>query len=135
MSLVLDSSVTLAWIYSDETTGEIRRIFDRILVQGAWVPTLWRLEVANVLEMGCRRGRYDANFRDAALADLALLSIREDGDTGKHAWGAALRLASHHKLTLYDAVYLELAHRRSLPLATLDNELRNAALAENIEVL
>ena len=132
MSLVLDSSVTLAWVYAAETTGAISDVLARVIESGAWVPALWRLEIANVLEMGVRKGRTDAAFRDAALADLALLPITVDPETDRHAWGATAKLAARHRLTLYDAAYLELARRRSLPLATLDAELRVAAAAEDI---
>src|SRR5579871_1530647 len=135
MSLVLDSSVTLAWVYSNETTVAIRRVFDLVNATGAWVPALWRLEVANILEMGVRRGRHDAKFRDATLRDLALLPISIDQETEEHAWGATLRLAERHRLTLYDAAYLELAKRRSLALATLDRELRSAAKAGKVALL
>lgn len=132
MSLVLDSSATLAWVYSAETTEAISDVLARVIESGAWVPALWRLEIANVLEMGVRKGRTDAAFRDAALADLALLPISVDPETDRHAWGATVKLAARHRLTLYDAAYLELARRRSLPLATLDAELRVAAAAEDI---
>lgn len=135
MSLVLDSSATLAWIYADETTQSIRDVFDAVSENGAWVPALWRLEVANILEMSTRRGRHDAAFRDATLADLSLLPIRLDPETNEHTWDTTLRLASRHKLTLYDAAYLELAQRRSLPLATLDQDLRGAARLERVPVL
>ena len=135
MSLVLDSSVTLAWVYSAETTEEVTGIFARVVESGAWVPALWRLEVANVLEMGVRKGRTDATFRDAALADLALLPITVDPETDRQAWGATAKLAARHHLTLYDAAYLELARRRCLPLATLDSELRVAATAEDVALL
>ena len=135
MSLVLDSSATLAWIYSDETTDPIRYVFDTVGEDGAWVPGLWKLEVANILEMGVRRGRHDAAFRDATLADLALLSISLDPETDRQAWGATAQLAARHRLTLYDAAYLELAQRRGLPLATLDRELRSAASAEAVVLL
>jgi predicted nucleic acid-binding protein len=131
----MDSSVTLAWIYSEETTSAVRRVFDLLSEGGAWVPGLWRLEVANILEMGVRRGRHDAAFRDSTLADLALLPIVVDPETDRQAWGPTARLAERHKLTLYDAAYLELALRRGLPLATLDRELRTAAAAENLVVL
>lgn len=130
MSVVLDSSIALAWIYADETTGAVRAVFEGLAQEGGWVPALWRLEVANVLEMGVRRGRHDAAFRDASLADLALLPIRLDPETDQHAWGATARLAARHRLTLYDAANLELARRRELPLATLDGALRAAAAAE-----
>lgn len=132
MSLVLDSSATLAWVYSAETTEAISDVLARVIESGAWVPALWRLEIANVLDMGVRKGRTDAAFRDAALADLALLPISVDPETDRHAWGATVKLAARHRLTLYDAAYLELARRRSLPLATLDAELRVAAAAEDI---
>lgn len=135
MSLVLDSSVTLAWIYMDERTDAITAVFDRVTDSGAWVPALWKLEIANVLEMGVRRGRTDRGFLEATLTDLELLPIQADPDTGKHAWRSTLRLAQRYRLTLYDAAYLELALRRSLPLATLDLELRNAAEAESITLL
>jgi predicted nucleic acid-binding protein len=135
MTLVLDSSVTLAWVYSDETTKPVRRVFDLITANGAWVPALWRLEVANILEMGVRRGLGDAAFRDATLADLSLLPITPDAETDRQAWGATLRLAERHRLTLYNAAYLELALRRTMPLATLDHELRAAASAEGVKLL
>ncbi len=135
MSLVLDSSVTLAWIYSAETTEAISDVLARVIESGAWVPALWRLEIANVLEMGVRKGPTDAAFRDAALADLGLLPITLDPETDRHAWGATAKLAARHRLTLYDAAYLELARRRSLPLATLDRDLRAAAAAEDIIVI
>ncbi len=135
MSLVLDSSVTLAWVYSEEITPEIREVFALATASGAWVPALWRLEVANVLEMGVRSRRNSGAFRDATLADLALLPIQVDAETNRQAWGPTLRLATRHRLTLYDAAYLELAKRRELPLATLDAELRGAARAEKIGLM
>ncbi|MGB7761818.1 MAG: type II toxin-antitoxin system VapC family toxin [Bryobacteraceae bacterium] len=129
---MLDSSVTLAWVYSAETTVAISNVLAKVIESGAWVPGLWRLEIANVLEMGVRKGRTDGAFRDAALADLALLPITVDGETDRHAWGPTAKLAARHCLTLHDAAYLELARRRSLPLATLDQDLRAAAAAEDI---
>lgn len=72
---------------------------------------------------------------DATLADLALMPIRLDPDTDRQAWTVTVRLASRHKLTVYDAAYLELALRRGLPLATLDTDLRAAAAAEGVVLL
>ncbi len=124
MSLVLDSSVTLSWLYSDELTPATQQVFDRVVSDGAWVPSLWRLEVANSLQNAVRRRRISGEFRDAALTDLALLNIDIDSDTDTFAWSATLRLAERCGLTLYDAAYLELAQRLGLPLAALDQELR-----------
>lgn len=135
MSLVIDSSATLAWVYSEETTDAIRQVFDLVIADGAWVPAHWKLEVANVLEIGVRRGRTDAVFRDSTLVDLAVLPIRLDPETERQAWSATMRFAERRRLTLYDAAYLELAYRRGLPLATLDEELRAAAAQEKIPLL
>jgi predicted nucleic acid-binding protein len=135
VSLVLDSSARLAWIYSDETTLPIRQLFDTVAEEGAFVPALWRLEVANSLTFAVRKGRIDAGFRQASLADLALLDITTDPETDFHAWAETLSLADRFRLTLYDAAYLELAVRRRLPLATLDAELRAAATAIGVHLL
>jgi predicted nucleic acid-binding protein len=85
--------------------------------------------------MAVRRRRLDAIYRDASLAELALMPITIDADTNTYAWTTTLRLAERFSLTLYDAAYLELAQRRSLPLATLDQELRAAAPALSIALL
>lgn len=135
MSLVLDSSVTAAWFYSEETTPAIRHVQAIVAQNGAWAPTLWKLEIANIFQMGVRRRRTDAAFRDAALTDLALLPIHLDAETDRQAWGAILHLAVRHNLTLYDAAYLELSKRRGLPLATLDADLRAAAHKEKVPLL
>jgi predicted nucleic acid-binding protein len=135
MTLVLDSSATLAWIYSDETTNSIRRVFESVGEEGAVVPALWRLEIANSLTVAVRRGRVDTNFRRAALTDLALLDIAIDDQTDVHAWGETLRVADLFKLTVYDAAYLELAQRRNLSLATLDGELRAAAKSLDLRLM
>src|SRR5262249_1684119 len=97
VSLVLDSSATLAWIYSEETSGPIRHLFDTVAKEGALVPALWRLEVANSLTVAVRRGRIDADFRRASLADLALLDIMTDPHTDFHAWSETLRLADRFR--------------------------------------
>ena len=135
MSLVLDSSAALAWIYAEETTDAVRRVFEIVAEDGAFVPALWRLEVANSLTVAVRRRRIDVEFRNAALADLALLDIATDPHTDAHGWTTILHLADRFRLTLYDAAYLELAHRRSLPLASLDEELRGAGRALGVPLL
>jgi predicted nucleic acid-binding protein len=135
MSMVLDSSATLAWIYGDEVSAATRELFERVADGGAVVPALWRLEIANSLTVAIRRGRIDADFRRAALADLALLDITTDQHTDPRAWGETLALADHFRLTVYDAAYLELAQRRGLPLATLDGDLRAAAVGLGLELL
>jgi predicted nucleic acid-binding protein len=82
-----------------------------------------------------RRRCIDTEFRRAALADLALLDITTDPHTDSLAWGETLTLADRFGLTVYDAAYLELAQRRTLSLATLDEELCAAAAALGVPVL
>lgn len=135
MSLVLDSSITVAWLYRDEATKLVDQIFEDLIQASAWVPALWPLEVANVLQIGIRRQRHAADFRDRVLAELSEFPIHVDPETDRQAWGATARLAERHRLTVYDASYLELALRRSLPLATLDGDLRAAAEAEKVPLL
>jgi predicted nucleic acid-binding protein len=135
LSLVLDSSATLAWLYSDEITEAIRSVFEAVAEHGAVVPALWRLEIANSLTVAARRGRIDSEFRRAALGDLAMLDITTDTHTDANAWGQTLQLADQFGLTMYDAAYLELAQRRRLPLATLDEKLRASATDCGVELL
>ncbi|MGD0272058.1 MAG: type II toxin-antitoxin system VapC family toxin [Candidatus Sulfotelmatobacter sp.] len=135
MSLVLDSSVALAWVYANETTDAILRVFDSVRVDGAWIPGLWRWEIANVLQLNVRRGRHSEDFRDDAVDTLALLPVKVDAEADRQAWSATLHLAERHGLTVYDAAYLEIASRRKIPLATLDRQLRAAATGEGIQLL
>jgi predicted nucleic acid-binding protein len=110
-------------------------VFDRIVISGAWVPSLWRLEVANSLHMAVKRKRISEGFRDDSLVDLDLLPVSIDPETDRQAWGTTLELAVSSGLTVYDASYLELAIRRHFPLATLDRELRTAAKASGVKLL
>ena len=129
MSLVLDASLTVSWYFDDEATPLTDAILDRVSENGAVVPTLWRLEVANAFQSAIRRKRMTVRYRDEALIGLTQLPITTDADTNTYAWTTTLRLAERFALTIYDAAYLELAQRQSLPLATLDAELREAAAA------
>jgi predicted nucleic acid-binding protein len=135
VSFVLDSSITVAWLYREEATKSVDAVFENLIEASAWVPALWHLEVANVLRIGIRRKRHAADFRDRVLSDLSEFLIHVDPETQRQAWGATARLAERHGLTLYDAAYLELALRRRLPLATLDRDLRAAASNENTLLL
>ncbi len=135
MSLVLDSSAALAWIYDDETTDPIRLVFSMVAEQGAFVPSLWRLEIANSLTSAVRRGSVGDEFRRAALADLGDLDIVVDAETDSHAWTATLEFADRFLLTVYDAAYVELAQRRALPLATLDRDMQRAGAQLGLKVL
>ena len=135
MTLVLDSSVTVAWLFRDEQTDAGRQVLQMVAESGAIVPALWRIEVANALQTAIRRGRIDADYRAASIADLQLLDISVDAESDPHVWTTTLNLSDRFGLTLYDAVYLELAQRRSLPLASLDRQLREAATELGLRLL
>lgn len=135
-AFVLDCSVTMSWFFAGESTPATDRILDRLNLGGrAVVAQHWRLEVGNTLLMGERRKR--CTTADAAhfLGILESLSIDTDDETGAKATTATLALARTHGLSLHDAAYLELAMRRSLPLATLDRELRSAAKKVGVKCL
>ena len=135
MSLVIDSSMTLAWYFEDEKTEESTAVLRQVADTGAVVPALWRLEVLSGLQVALRRGRITLAYRDASLSDLRALPIAIDRSTNRQAWSATLRLCDRFALTPYDAAYLELALRRRLPLATLDGELVRAAQTESVELV
>lgn len=134
-NLVIDSSVALAWCLPDEDLPELEGVERRVAEHGAMAAAHWPLEVANGLVFAVRRGRIDTDFRDSALRDLAALPIVLDEETAGQAWGETLRLADAHKLTIYDAAYLELSIRRNLTLATLDRALADAARAEGVPLV
>jgi predicted nucleic acid-binding protein len=130
---VLDASVTLAWALAGEVRAEeARALVHRVADEAAIVPALWRLEVGNGLLMGERRGRIRTERVDAVWRQLGELPIEIDAETNARAWNGTAALARRHGLTLYDAAYLELAARRSLPLATFDGPLARAATAEKV---
>jgi predicted nucleic acid-binding protein len=132
MSVVLDCSATLAFLLDDELTPAASSLLDKIVRDGAVVPSLWYLEVANSLSMAVRRKRIPGSARSDFLRHLGGLGIDVDDETHVHAWGATLKLADIHNLSIYDASYLELAQRRRLPLATLDTALAVAAKASGV---
>jgi predicted nucleic acid-binding protein len=110
-------------------------LLDRVAETGAVAPSLWPLEALNGLLMAERRKRLDGKRRQRLAGFLRGLPVTLDAETGDQAWTATARLADRHRLTLYDAAYLELAQRRRLPLATLDEELIKAGKAIGMRLL
>jgi predicted nucleic acid-binding protein len=135
MSFVLDNSVALAWCFEDEQSPAVMALLDRVTETGAVAPLLWPLEALNGLLVAERRRRLNAATRAALTAFLRELPIMLDLDTAERAWGEAAQLAERFRLSVYDATYLELALRRRLPLASLDQGLREAATAVGVDVL
>jgi predicted nucleic acid-binding protein len=127
--LVLDGSVTLAWLFQDEQDPYADAIIAKLPNLEMLVPRLWHLEVANLLLVGERRGWCSQADTTQWLTYLGGLPIVLDSETETRAWSDTLNLARQHGLSVYDASYLELAVREGIPLATLDAKLKAAAKA------
>lgn len=126
-AFVLDCSATLPWVFASEATPGTDHLLEILAAGGrAWVPALWHLELANALLGAQRRSRIDRAGIETFLATLGVFDVAVDPETMDVAWTRTVALAESFGLTTYDAAYLELALRRSLPLATLDQPLRTA---------
>ena len=126
MAFVLDCSVTMAWIFIDESDQRTETLRDELPQDFAVVPALWSMEVANALLVAKRRGRIHAREWPEVRNLLGALPIEIDTFTWDAVMVRALELADRHELSVYDAMYLELAVRRGLSLATLDKRLADA---------
>jgi predicted nucleic acid-binding protein len=123
---ILDCSISASWCLKDESNEEATRILERMSEDEALVPSIWPVEMANVLVVAERKSRISTT--DAARAVEILLSLPIHADKGNLENLSTIRLlAREHKLSAYDACYLELAQRTRLPIATLDHALQAAA--------
>ena len=132
MPFVLDASVSASWGLADEDDAIADLALDRIGGDEALVPSLWWFEMRNILVMNERRGRLTEAATTEFLADLSRFRVTID-DAPSEA--AVLELARRHRLTVYDASYLELAARRRIALATLDSALAEAARREGVALI
>jgi predicted nucleic acid-binding protein len=127
--LVLDASVALAWVVdrnADPYAAEVQRSIGGGV--RAVVPVLWQLELSNVLLIVQRRGLMTAEDVDAGLRYFErFLASRAEVVAAFSEMREILRLGRELNLTSYDALYLDLAIREGLPLATLDRRLAQAA--------
>ena len=135
MSVVIDSSVALTWCFDDEASAQTDAFFERVRDEGAVVPALWHLELANVLLQAEKRGRIATGDVATRLELIAELPIATDHETSARAWREVIALARAQGLTAYDAAYLELAVRRGLPLSTRDAALKGAARRIGVAIL
>jgi predicted nucleic acid-binding protein len=126
---VLDCSVALAWFFADEADPYADSVAKSFKDATAIVPGLFHLEIANILLVGERRKRNNRAQADSFLTRLAALPLVVDGQTASRAWSDTIALARTCGLSTYDAAYLEVAVRETLPIATLDDEIRDAAIA------
>jgi predicted nucleic acid-binding protein len=135
MNFVIDCSVAMAWCFEDEATEFTDSLLDLLGEGSATVPSIWPLEVANVLTISERRGRTNQAKISTFLQLQSHLPITVDPHTAEKALTDILTLARANRLTSYDAAYLELALRKGLPLATLDRELKQVARNLGLPIL
>lgn len=133
MTIVLDTSVAMAWCFEDEANPVADAVLDRLRDEDARVPSLWPLEVANVLLIAERRGRISEAQGTRFVGPLEALPIHFD--TGGANPASVLDAGRRHGLSAYDACYLVLAEHLGVPLATLDHGLAAAGQAAGVTVL
>ena len=131
-AIVIDNSVFLSWCLGDEDDATAAQAMQRVAKEGGVVPRIWWYELRNALLMNERRGRISLRQVSDTLADSLALGIAIDDE---HDGSLLLGIARGHSLTVYDAAYLEVAVRRSLPLATLDRRVRIAAEAIGVSTI
>jgi predicted nucleic acid-binding protein len=129
MPLIVDATVTLAWCYPEESNAYADAVLERIRHSGAGAPCIWHLETANALLVGERRERLTLEQVGRFVRLLAAPPVTVDVEGATHALGRAIGLAREHRLSAYDASYLELALREGVALVTQDARLRTAAQA------
>jgi len=137
LSFVLDNSVSMRWLFGDGKAQDIAHadsVLERLKQTGAIVPVTWGLEVAHVLARAEAKALVTGAQSGTFLQILEGIDITADAATFTHALSGTLQLARSYKLSAYDASYLELALRLSLPLATLDENLQKAAIKAGVKM-
>jgi predicted nucleic acid-binding protein len=130
--LVLDASVTLSLCFPEERTPSLLALQDSFASRAAIVPPLWWYEVSNALLQAKRRARLPGGDVEPVMKLIRGLPLITDALGLERLFDSVFALAEQYKLTVYDASYLELAIRRQLPLATLDEALRSAASSAGV---
>ena len=132
---VVDNSVVMSWCFKDEANQYADSVLDRLTDATALVPSIWALEVINVLLVAERRKRVSEADSVRFTTLLSQLPIIVEYENVELIMKDLLTLARVHNLSSYDAPYLDLAMRKGLPIATLDNRLIEAATAVDVKIL
>ncbi len=135
MPFVVDASMTLSWCFADEATPYTRGVLAALKKTYALVPALWPFEVANTLALAERRKRITQEGVAEFVERLRMLPIQVERREAVWLCQATIRLAREHRVTAYDAAYLDLAKREELSLATLDHDLQAAGRTLGITAL
>jgi predicted nucleic acid-binding protein len=131
---VVDNSVVMSWYFKDETNKYADTVLDKLTGATAVVPSIWPLEVVNVLIVAERQKRLSESDSIRFLTLLSQLPIVVEYERPE-LMKELLALARAYNLSSYDASYLYLAMRKGLPIATLDNKLIEAAKSIEVPIL
>ena len=129
MAIVIDSSIAVSWILSDEDSEIARMALAMVSTEGMIVPRIFWYEFRNSLLVNERRGRLLASEIEQGLSVLAAMNP-EFAD--RYSDLETLRLSRQHDLSIYDAAYVDLALSNGMHLATLDKKMAKAAVAEGV---
>jgi len=132
---VVDNSVVMSWCFKDETNNYADTVLDRLTEAAAVVPSIWPLEVVNVLLVAERQKRLSESDSIRFITLLSQLPIVVEHERSEMMMKELLALARANNLSSYDASYLDLAMRKGFSIATLDNRLIEAARRIDVPVL
>ena len=134
-SFVVDNSVVMSWCFKDETNQYADAILDRLSDATAFVPSIWPLEVVNVLLVAERKKRLSEADSVRFITLLSQLPIIVEHERPERMMKDLLALARSNNLSSYDASYLDLSMRKGIPISTLDTRLITASKKTNIPIL
>ncbi|MCJ8502202.1 type II toxin-antitoxin system VapC family toxin [Desulfatitalea alkaliphila] len=132
---VVDNSVVMTWCFLDEDSQYTDIILNKLESGTAFVPSIWPLEVTNVLLVAERKRRISEADTTRFIALLGELPIIVDQESPERMMKDIFALARKHDLSSYDASYLDLAMRKGLPIATLDKNILAAAKRSKVSIL
>ena len=133
-NLVVDNSIVMTWCFKDETNHYADTILECLEKSTAFVPSTWPLEVGNVLLVAERKKRLSTADSTHFISLLSNLPIIVEQELPERMIKEIFALAREHKLSTYDASYLDLAMRKGFPIATLDKNLIAAAKKSHVKI-
>ncbi len=133
--IVLDASLMLAWLLSEPGLASRPQLHTILMRETLLVPAHWPAEVGNALVVNVRRGRIAQSDVADILQNLATFAVSPQTPPETEHFNPLLQFAQAHRLTFYDAIYVQLALETESKLATLDEEMRKAAFQLGIKLL
>jgi predicted nucleic acid-binding protein len=125
----------MSWCFKDETNNYADIVLNRLTESTAVVPSIWPLEVVNVLLVAERQKRLSESDSIRFITLLSQLPIVVEYERPDMMMKELLALARANSLSSYDASYLDLAMRKGFPIATIDNKLIEAARRIDVPII